>query len=331
MKTLIYSISGFDKPFIEKATHGNLDLVYTDLSLNETTVKLAKGFDAISIFTSDDASSIILERLHTLGVKYIALRSESSDYINITKAHALGIRVANIPNSSSSSNAVAEHAVALLLALNRKLLLGQKLMQLGDYRIDHLIGFNLQGKTIGIIGTGKTGSTFAKIMLGFGCKILAYDLVKDEKLKLQANISYTTFDDLCSNSDVISIHCPLNSKTNHLFNKSTFTMMRKEVILINTAHGSVVNTVDLLHALNDGIIAGAGLDVYEHEKAIFFKDHTGSAINDDLLLKLSSHPNVLLTGHQGFLTAEVLNGIASTTIANLNEWAYNSICKNEIR
>ncbi|MBG6109614.1 D-lactate dehydrogenase [Flavobacterium sp. CG_9.10] len=329
MKTLIYSISGFDKPFIEKATHGNLDLVYTDLSLNETTVKLAKGFDAISIFTSDEASAIVLERLHALGVKYIALRSESSDYINISKAHALGIKVANTPISASF--AVAEHAVALLLALNRKLMLGQKLMQLGDYRIDHLIGFNLQEKTMGIIGTGKTGSAFAKIMHGFGCKILAYDPVKDEELKLQANISYTTFNDLCSNSDVISIHCPLNSKTNHLFNKSTFAKMRKEAILINTAHGSIVNTVDLLHALNDGIIAGVGLDVYEHEKSIFFKDHTGSAINDDLLLKLSSHPNVLLTGHQGFLTAEVLNGIASTTIANLNEWAYNSICKNEIK
>ena len=329
MKTLIYSISGFDKPFIEKATHGNLDLVYTDLSLNETTVKLAKGFDAISIFISDDASAKVLELLHALGIKYISLRSESYDYINISKAHALGIKVANTPLSNSF--AVAEHAVALLLALNRKLTVGQKLMQLGDYRIDHLIGFDLHGKTVGIVGIGKTGSAFAKIMHGFGCKILAFDPVKAEELTLQANISYTTFDEVCSNSDVISIHCPLNKKTNHLFNKTTFTMMRKEVIFINTSHGSIVNTVDLLQALNDGIIAGAGLDVYEHEKAIFFKDHTGSAINDDLLLKLFSHPNVLLTGHQGFLTTEVLNEIASTTIANLNEWAYKSICKNEIK
>lgn len=330
MKTLIYSISGFDKPFIEKAAHGNLDLVYTELSLNETTVKLAKGFDAISIFTSDDASATVLEILHALGVKYIALRSESSDYINISKAHALGIKVANVPNSTSS-NTVAEHAIALLLALNRKLILSQKLMQLGDYQIDHLIGFDLHGKTVGIIGTGKTGSAFAKIMHGFGCKILAFDPVKNEELKLQITISYTTFTDLCSNSDIISVHCPLNSKTNHLFNKSTFALMRKEVVFINTSHESIVNTVDLLHALNDGIIAGAGLDVYEHKKAIFFKDYTGSTINDELLLKLSSHPNVFLTGHQVFLTTEVLNGIASITIANLNEWAYNSICKNEIR
>jgi D-lactate dehydrogenase len=330
MKTLIYSISGFDKPFIEKALHGNLDLAYTELSLNESTVKMAKGFDAISIFTSDDASAIVLEKLHSLDVKYIALRSQGSDYIDMYKAHALGIKVANVPNTSSST-AVAEHAAALLLALNRKLILGQKMMQLGDYRLDHLVGFNLHGKTIGIIGTGKTGSAFAKIMHGFGCKILAYDPVKDEELKLQTDISYTTFNELCSNSDVISVHCPLNSKTNHLFNKTTFAMMRKEVIFINTAHGSIVNTADLLKALNNGIIAAAGLDVYEHEKEIFFKDHTGTPINDELLLKLNANPNILITGHQSFLTTEVLHGIASTTIANLNEWAYNSICKNEIR
>jgi D-lactate dehydrogenase len=330
MKTLIYSISGFDKPFIEKAIHGNLDLAYTELSLNETTVKLAKGFDAISIFTSDDASAIVLEKLHALDIKYIALRSEGSDYIDISRAHALGIKVANVP-STMSSNAVAEHAVALLLALNRKLTLGQKMMQLGDYRLDHLVGFNLYGKTVGIIGTGKTGSTFAKIIYGFGCKILAFDPVENEELKNQINISYTTFNDLCSNSDVISIHCPLNSKTNHLFNKTTFAIMRKEVILINTAHGSIVNTADLLKALSNQVIASAGLDVYEHEKTIFFKDHTGTPINDELLLKLNSNPNVLITGHQSFLTTEVLHEIASTTIANLNEWAYNSICKNEIR
>jgi len=330
MKTLIYSISGFDKPFIEKALHGKLDLAYTELSLNESTVKMAKGFDAISIFTSDDASATVLQKLHALDVKYIALRSKGSDYIDMFKAHALGIKVANVPNTPSA-NAVAEHAVALLLALNRKLILGQKMMQLGDYRLDHLVGFNLHGKTVGIIGTGKTGSAFAKIMHGFGCKILAFDPVKDEELKMQTDLSYTTFNDVCSNSDVISIHCPLNSKTNHLFNKTTFAMMRKEVILINTAHGSIINTADLLKALNNGIIAAAGLDVYEHEKEIFFKDHTGTPINDEIFLKLNSNPNVLITGHQSFLTAEVLNGIASTTIANLNEWAYNSICKNEIR
>lgn len=329
MKTLLYSISGFDKPFIEQALHGKIDLAYTELSLNESTVQMAKGFDAISIFTSDDASGPVLQKLHALDVKYIALRSKGSDHLDMFKAHALGIKVANVPNTGSTV-AVAEHATALLLALNRKLILGQKMIQLGDYRVDHLIGFNLHGKTVGIIGTGKTGSAFAKIMHGFGCKILAYDPVKNEELKREIGLTYTTFNEVCSNSDVISIHCPLDSKTNHLFNKHIFAIMRKNLVLINTAHGSIVNSAHLLKALESGTIAAAGLDVYEHESQIFFRDHTGTAITDEVFLKLTANPNVLITGHQSFLTEEVLHGIASTTVSNLNEWAYNSVCKNEI-
>jgi D-lactate dehydrogenase len=328
MKTLVYGISGFDTPFLEKAALGKHELVFTSQFLDEETVFLAKGFEAISIFTSDNASAVILEKLYGCGVKFIASRSVGYEHIDISKAHALGIKVARVAYSPFG---VAEHAVTLLLALNRKLLLGQKLMQIGDYRLDHLIGFDLHGKTIGIIGTGKIGSAFAKIMNGFGCKLLAYDPIKNEELIRQTSISYVTLEELCQKSDVLSLHCPFNSNTKYMINKTLFSKMKKGIVLINTARGGIVKTQDLINALYDGTIAAAGLDVYENEKAIFFNDLTNTQIKDDLYAILRSFPNVLVTGHQAFLTAEALQDIANATIANLNAWAFKGICENEIK
>ena len=328
MKVLVYSIFGFDKPFMEKAAHGNHELFFTEQHLNENTVNLAKGFDAVSLFTSDDASEAVLEKLYTCGVKYIALRSVGYNHVDLERARSLAIKVANVP--AYSPHAIAEHAVALLLALNRKLVLGQTLMQTGDYRLDHLVGFDLYGKTIGIVGTGKIGVAFAKIMNGFGCKILAFDMQENKELMDQIPITYVSLEDLCKNSDVISVHCPLNGTSNHLFNKTTFSLMKKGLIFINTARGGLINTEDLLEAIENKTIAAVGLDVYEKEKPIFFQDHTKSPINDSLFLKLRSYPNVIITGHQGFLTNEALEGIAHTTIANLNAWAYNGISENEV-
>jgi D-lactate dehydrogenase len=329
MKVLVYSIFGFDKPFIEKAAQGKHELVFTEQSLNENTANLAKGFDAVSLFTSDTASASVLEKLHTYGIQYIALRSVGHDHIDLVKAESLGIKVANVP--AYSPYAVAEHTVALLMALNRKLILGQKLTQIGDYRLDHLVGFDLYGKTVGIIGTGKIGAAFAKIMHGFGCKLLAYDLSENKELIRQTNISYTSLEDLCQKSDVISVHCPLNSATKYMFNKNTFALMKKGIVFINTARGSLVDTVDLMEALENGTISAAGLDVYENEKTIFFKDHTSKRINDEMYANLRSFPNVLITGHQAFLTNEALQGIANTTIANLNAWAHHGISENEVK
>ncbi|TDE01423.1 2-hydroxyacid dehydrogenase [Flavobacterium hiemivividum] len=328
MKILMYSIFAFDKSFIENTTHGKLEIEYTDKSLNEDTAILAKGYEGIALFTADDASDVVLEKLYLLGIRYIALRSVGYDHINIMKARALGIKVANVPAYSPYS--VAEHAVALLMALNRKITLGQKLMQMGDYRLDNLIGFDLHGKKVGIIGTGKIGAAFAKIMHGFGCQILAYDPQINEELSKQINISYSTLEELCKNSDVISVHCPLNSETKYMFHKSYFNMMKKGVIFINTARGSVVNTEDLIMALKSGKIGAAGLDVYEKEKNIFFGNHMDKKFEDNLYTILRAFPNVLITGHQGFLTNEALQGIANTTIANFNAWSYAGICENEI-
>ena len=329
MKILMYSIYAFDKPFIENAKHGKLEIEYTNQPLNEDTVKLAEGFEGISLFTPDNASAIVLEKLYFYGVRYIALRSVGYDYVDLKKARALGIKVANVPAYSHYS--VAEHAVTLLLALNRKIILGQKLMQMGDYRLDHLVGFDLHGKKIGIIGTGKIGTAFAKIMHGFGCQISACDPQENEELIQQIDINYTTLEEVCTTSDVISVHCPLNHETKYMFNKSNFSLMKKGVLFINTARGTIVNTEDLIDALKMGNIGAAGLDVYEKEKTIFFGNHINKKLEDHLYTILRSFPNVLITGHQGFLTNEALEGIAQTTIVNFNAWAYNGLSENELK
>jgi D-lactate dehydrogenase len=329
MKILMYSSYEFDRSIIENAMHGKLEFVYTDQPLNEDNVQLAKGFDGISLFIPDKATASILEKLYFYGVRYISLRSVGFDYIDLKRARALGIKVANVPAYSPYS--VAEHATALLMALNRKIVLGQNLMNMGDYRLDHLIGFDLHGKKVGIIGTGKIGSAFAKIMYGFGCSIIAYDPLENEELKKQIDIRYTTLEEVCINSDVISVHCPLNRETKYMFHKNIFSLMKKAVVFINTARGKIVNTEDLIDALQNGNVHAAGLDVYENEKKIFFRNLIDKNIEDEIYTILRSLPNVLITGHQGFLTNEALQGIASTTIANLNAWAYNGICENELK
>lgn len=328
MKTLVYNIHGFDKPSLEKAAKDKHELFFTEQRLSIETATLAKGFEAIALFTSDNASAEVLEKLIECGVRFIALRSAGHDHVDLAKAKQLGIKVANVP--AYSPYAIAEHAVALLLALNRKLIVGHRLMQQNDYRLNELVGFDLHGKTVGIIGTGKTGAAFAKIMNGFGCTLLAFDIEENKELKAETNIVYTSFESLCTASDVISIHCPLNNATKHLFNKTSFSKMKRGITLINTARGGIINTVDLMTAIDDGIVAAAGLDVYEAEKPIFFNDHRNTTITDDLFLKLRTYPTILITGHQAFLTNEALQGIANTTIANLDSWTKNGISENEL-
>jgi D-lactate dehydrogenase len=328
MKVLIYSIHDFEKPFLENTARGKHELTFTEHALNEATVSLAKGFDTIVLFTSDNASAEILEKLYAYGVKFIALRSAGYDHVDLEKAKQLGMKVANVPAYSPYS--IAEHAATLLMSLNRKIILSQQLMNQNDFRLDQLIGTDLHEKTIGIVGTGKIGAVFAKIMKGFGCKLIGYDLEENHELIQQTNITYASLEELCKSSDVISVHCPLNSITKHMFNKSVFDQMKKGVIFINTARGGIVKTKDLLDAMDNGIVAASGLDVYENEKPLFFQNHTGSKITDELFEKLRSYSNVLITGHQAFLTKEALQGIASTTLFNLDAWTNGESSINEI-
>jgi D-lactate dehydrogenase len=328
MKILVYSSHSFNRPFLEKEAKGKCNLSFTEKHLNEETVSLANGFDVISLFTSDNASLKVLELLKTIGVKYISLQSVGHDHIDLKKATQLGIKVANVPSYSPYS--VAEHAVTLLLALNRKLLLSQELAKQNDFRLDNLVGFDLHGKTVGIVGTGKIGSTFAKIMNGFGCKLIGYDIKQNSELIKQTGLSYVTLEELCRYSDVISIHCPLNSSTKYLFNKNIFNSMKKGVFFINTARGAIVNTIDLIKALEEGIVAAAGLDVYENEKEIFFHNHSGSKIKDEVFNVLRTNSKVLITGHQAFLTNEALKDIAETTVSNITEWSQKGFSKNDL-
>lgn len=328
MKTLVYSIHGFDKPFLEKLGQYKHELVFTEEPLNENTAHLANGFEAVALFTSDKASSKAIEQLHSFGVKFIALRSVGYDHVDLAKAKQLNIKVANVP--AYSPYAIAEHSVALLMALNRKIILSQELMKINDFRLDKLVGFDLHNKTIGVVGTGKIGAAFVRIMHGFGCKIVAYDIEQDNELIEHFNVQYTSLEALCKISDVISINCPLNEATKYMFNKTTFSVMKRGVVFINTARGGIINTQDLLDAIDQGIVASAGLDVYEYEKPIFFYDHSNNQIEDKLFEKLRAHDNVLITGHQAFLTNEALQGIAKTTIDNLDQWTETGKSENEV-
>jgi len=326
MRVFFYSIHGFDKPFFEQQ-QGQHYFEFTEKSLSESTVEMAAGFDAIALFSSDTADEKILLKLAQLHVKYISLRSVGYDHVNLQLAKSLQIKVANVPEYSPY--AIAEHAVAMLLCLNRKLIRAQELIQVGDFRLDSLIGFDLHGKTVGVIGTGKIGFNFARIMHGFGCKVVACDPLPN----LEANLigmHYVTLDELLRAADIVSLHCPLNEHTHYLLNEEQFTQMKKDAVLINTARGAVVNTDALIKALDNGIISGACLDVYEHEKGLFFYDYRKKGISDAKLKHLLAMKNVLVTGHQAFLTREALQGITDTTLANINQWEANGVSENDL-
>ncbi len=328
MKTLIFSSQDYEKPFLQKAALGKHELVFVNETLNIDSVKSTKGFTSISIFTSDNAMADILKLTYTNGVRFVTLRSAGHNNIDLLAAKKIGIKVANVP--AYSPHSIAEHAVTLLLTLNRKIVLGQSRMAHNDFSLDGLVGFDLFGKTVGIVGTGKIGEAFAKIMNGFGCKLLGYDIEENKELIAQTGIIYTTLEDLCNKSDVISLHCPLNNATNYMFNKSVFGKMKKGVLFVNTARGAIVNTLDLIDALENGIIAAAGLDVYEHEKPLFFINHFDKPIQDIVFKKLQSFPNVLISGHQAFLTHEALTCIAETTIKNISEFSEKGFTQNNL-
>ncbi len=327
MRTVVFSSHPYDRPFLLQAAGREHDLIFYENKLDANSASLAQGAEAIALFTSDQADAVVLGQLHALGVRFICLRSVGYDHVNLSRARELGIRVANVPEYSPY--AIAEHTVALLMALNRKIVLAQKLMDLNDYRLDLLTGFDLHGKTVGIIGTGRTGAAFASIMKGFGCKLLGYDPAQDPAL-IAEGLQYVELPELYGRSDVISLHCPLNPQTHYLLNSKAFAAMKPGVTILNTARGGIIDTAALIGAIEAGIVGLAGLDVYEKEKDFFFENFSGSRINDPLYLRLRSFPNVLITGHQAFLTREALEGIAGTTARNLDQFASGQACDNEL-
>lgn len=318
MKTLIYSAKPFEIPFLQAANNDLHSFTYIADRLTTNTAMLALGYPAISIFSADDASEIVLEKLEAFGVKYITLRSAGHDNINLTIAKRLKFKVANTPDYSP--HAVAEHAIALLLSLNRKITLSRKQTQQHNFSLDNLIGFDLNNKTVGVVGTGKIGSVLVKILSGFGCHILAADPVESTLLKTNFNLAYTDVDSLCKESDVVILSVPLNEATHQLIDKTKLQLMRKNALLINVARGAVVHTLDVIDAVQTNRIAGYATDVYDKESGVFFYDRSTTNPNDSILERMLYDDRILLTPHQAFATKEALQNIATATVENLSNW-----------
>ena len=328
MKTFFYSTKEFERPWLERTAGVSTQWKFEKKDLTLQTVSLARGSEAISIFTNDDASSRVLAELKKAGIHYITTRAAGHDNIDLSAAANLGIKVANVP--AYSPYAIAEHAVALLLALNRKLIRADRQVHQHDFRVDNLVGFDLNNKTTGIIGTGRIGAVFAGIMHGFGCRLLGYDIKENNRLTEKYDLQYMDLESLCCEADVISIHTGLNPGTHYLLNKELINVMKKGVIIINTGRGACVNTHDIIAGLESGRIGYYGADVYEKEKGIFFYNFTGKETGDPLLDKLLSFPNVLITPHQAFATDQALTNIAQTTFHNLQCWEKGEETENEL-
>lgn len=311
MKTIFFSMHEFEKPYYHNSA--NPEFVFYSEHLNLNTVYLVKDCKAISCFTQDVLDKAVLTQLKKQGVEFIALRSAGFNHVDLKTAKELNIAVARVPKYSP--HAIAEHACALILALNRKIPKAYLRVRENNFSLDGLKGFDLYRKTVGVIGVGNIGAVFCKIMSGFGCKVIAYDPIQSYP------VDYVTLEKLYAESDIISLHCPLNTSTRHLINAEAISQMKTGVMLINTSRGAVVDTKALIQALKEQKIGYLGLDVYEEEEHLFFNDRSQDIISDDIFSRLQTFPNVLITAHQGFFTHEALTNIAQTTIMNLSEFS----------
>lgn len=314
MRIAVFSSKPYDRTFLDRANQGrNHQLVYLTPRLTAETAALADGFDGVCAFVNDRLDAEVLQALHGGGVRLVALRSAGFNNVDLAEAERLGITVARVP--AYSPHAVAEHAVALLLSLNRMTFRAYNRVREGNFSLDGLLGFDLYGKTVGVVGTGTIGLIFAQIMRGFGCRVLAYDPYPNPQAR--GVVDYVTLDELYAGSDIVSLHCPLTPQTHHLVDAAAIARMRDGVVLINTGRGRVVDTRAVIDGLKSGKIGRLGLDVYEEEEQLFFQDLSQAVIGDDTFMRLTTFPNVLITGHQAFFTREALTNIAETTLANI--------------
>lgn len=329
MNTAIFSAHKFEKDFFEQANKefGHA-LTFFDARLDEQTASLAKGYDAVCAFVNDRLDEKTLQQLKTQGTRLIALRSAGFNHVDLNTAAKLELPIVRVPEYSPY--AVAEHAVSLLLTLNRKTHRAYNRVRESNFNLDGLVGFDMHGKTVGVIGTGKIGAVFASIMKGFGCRVLAYDLTPDTVLQKTHGVEYVGLEQLYKTSDVVSLHVPLTPQTKHLIDENVFKQMKHGAILINTGRGALVDTHALIVALKCGTLGAAGLDVYEEEEGIFFQDLSEKVLQDDVLARLLTFPNVLITSHQAFLTVEALLNIASTTLKNISDFEKGRKLINEV-
>lgn len=326
VKVSVFSTKRWVHDFFERTntTYG-FELHYLEARLNADTARLAEGSDAVCIFVNDNADRAAIEALAAAGVRAIALRCAGFNNVDLKAAEEYGMTVARVP--AYSPYAVAEHAVALILGLNRRLHRSYSRVREGNFGLDGLLGFDLHGRTVGIIGTGKIGEIFAGIMAGFGTRILAYDRNPRDELR-EKGVTYVGLEELYAESDVISLHCPLTHETYHLINDYAIRSMRDGVMLINTSRGALIDTESIIGGLKSGTIGSVGLDVYEEEADLFFEDLSEQVILDDTFSRLLTFPNVLITAHQAFFTRDAVENIARTTFENLAEWRDRNGCSN---
>ncbi|RFS16609.1 2-hydroxyacid dehydrogenase [Emticicia sp. C21] len=327
MKIAFFSTKPYDREFFEKYNEAN-QISFYEVALNEQSIRLAEGAEAVCVFVNDKINASIIEALQKAGVQLIALRCAGFNNVDLGAARNASIKVVRVP--AYSPYAVAEHALALIMTLNRKTHKAYNRVREGNFSLEKLTGFDLYHKTVGIIGTGKIGGIFAKIMLGLGCKVLAYDMFPDEHLTA-AGVNYVDFEELLIHSDIVSLHCPLTEATRHLINAEALAQMKLGVMLINTSRGALIDTQAVVEALKNKTLGYLGIDVYEQEENIFFNDLSGQILQDDTLARLMTFPNVLITSHQGFLTEEALTQIAITTLQNVSDFEHKIALINEVK
>ena len=328
MKIACFSTKSYDREsfdrFISGTTH---TLSYFEAKLDKHTVSLAEGHDAICTFVNDPIDGTIMKKLAHVGVRLIALRCAGYNQVDLQTAANLGIKIVRVP--AYSPEAVAEHAFALLLTLSRKTHKAYNRVRENNFSLEGLTGVNIHGKTIGVIGTGAIGKAFCRIAKGFGCTILAYDIHENEEMK-QLGVTYLPLHEVIANSHIISLHCPLTPATHHLINAESIERMQNGVTLINTSRGALVETKAVIKALKSKKIANLGIDVYEQEENIFFKNLSEEIMQDEMISRLMTFPNVLVTGHQAFLTKEALEQISITTLANISAFENGERLINEV-
>ena len=325
MNTAIFSAKKYDREFLNAANGARHELRFFEPHLNEETVSLAAGFEAVCVFVNDQMNAAVIATLESLGVRLIALRCAGYNNVDLSAAKKHGITVVRVP--AYSPYAVAEHTIALMLALNRKLHRAYNRVREGNLALDGLVGFDMHGKIVGVIGTGQIGTVVAQILTGFGCPILAFDPFPNATCR-SLGVRYVELNQLFAESDIITVHCPLTPENKHLINGQALEKMKNGVMLINTSRGALLDTIVITERLKSGRIGYLGLDVYEEEEDIFFEDRSGLILSDDVFARLLTFPNVIITGHQAFFTREALLNIAATTIDNITKFENNQPLEN---
>lgn len=326
MKVVFFSSKPYDHRFFDEANQDfGHQLKFFESRLNLHTLALAKGYGAICCFVNDDLSRDVLVSLSQLGVKYIALRCAGFNNVDLKALSVLGMKAVRVP--AYSPYAVAEHAMGLILTVNRKFHRAFNRVRELNFALDGLIGFDLHGTTVGVVGTGKIGRIMISILKGFGCKVLAYDPYPAEGLEAD----YVELDELLKRSRIISLHCPLTKESHHLIDAAALKKMRADAVLVNTSRGGLVDTAAVVQALKEKRIGGLAIDVYEEEEELFFEDQSAEVLQDDVFARLLTFPNVIITGHQAFLTSNALNNIATTTLENLSMLERGEECPNEVK